>query len=223
MKLAAYRRDGEVRVGSIAGDEIIDMAADMAAFLASDDKMAPWQGAIRFPLSEVELLAPVLRPGKVMGMGHNYGAISVIGHQAPIALPRTGRQVGYAGKLAVVIGRRGRNISERDAFDYIGGYTCATVVDAFCPLGPVLVTPNEIPDPGHLRLRTRLNGMVVQDECTSDIRSLISYVSSLSTLEPGDVILTGTAAGIGSLQPGDLVEVEIDGIGTLSNPVAAEA
>jgi 2-keto-4-pentenoate hydratase/2-oxohepta-3-ene-1,7-dioic acid hydratase in catechol pathway len=96
-----------------------------------------------------------------------------------------------------------------------------------------LVTRDEVPDPGRLRLRTVLNGRTVQDACTSDmvvsVPALVSYVSSLATLEPGDLILTGTPAGIGCnqrpqvfLQPGDQVSVQIDGIGTLSNPVVAE-
>jgi 2-keto-4-pentenoate hydratase/2-oxohepta-3-ene-1,7-dioic acid hydratase in catechol pathway len=107
------------------------------------------------------------------------------------------------------------------------------MLDTFCPLGPVLLTRDEIPDPGALRLKTKLNGRTVQDACTSDmvfsVPFLISYISSLATLEPGDVILTGTPAGIGCnrkpqvfLQAGDRVSVEIDGIGTLANPVVAE-
>src|ERR1700736_6376742 len=107
------------------------------------------------------------------------------------------------------------------------------MLDTFCPLGPVLVTRDEIPDPGVLRLRTVLNGKTVQDSSTSDmvfsVPFLVSYISSLATLEPGDLILTGTPAGIGCnqtpqvfLQPGDQVSVQIDGIGTLTNLVVAE-
>jgi 2-keto-4-pentenoate hydratase/2-oxohepta-3-ene-1,7-dioic acid hydratase in catechol pathway len=179
-------------------------------------------------------------------------ATSLVGDGQPIVLPPISRQVDYEGELAVVIGRRGKYIPEDQALEYVGGYTCANdvsahdlefrtsqwtsgkMLDTFCPLGPVMVTRDEIPDPDYLRLRTRLNGEVVQNECTSDmhfpVRTLISYISSLATLEPGDLILTGTPAGIGCnkqppvfLQPGDRVSVEIDGIGTLSNPVVAEA
>jgi 2-keto-4-pentenoate hydratase/2-oxohepta-3-ene-1,7-dioic acid hydratase in catechol pathway len=107
------------------------------------------------------------------------------------------------------------------------------MLDTFCPLGPVLVTADEVPDPAALRLKTALNGRTVQDARTSDmvfsVPFLVSYVSSLATLEPGDVLLTGTPAGIGCnqrppvfLQPGDRVSVTVDGIGTLTNPVVAE-
>jgi 2-keto-4-pentenoate hydratase/2-oxohepta-3-ene-1,7-dioic acid hydratase in catechol pathway len=178
-------------------------------------------------------------------------ATSVIGHGQAIVLPRVTQQVDYEGELAVVIGTRARYIAEEEALNYVAGYTCANdvsahdiefrtsqwtsgkMLDTFCPLGPVMATADEIADPSHLRLRTFLNGKVVQDCCTSDmlfsVRFLISYISSLATLEPGDLILTGTPAGIGCnrhppefLKPGDSVSVEIDGIGTLTNPVTAE-
>jgi 2-keto-4-pentenoate hydratase/2-oxohepta-3-ene-1,7-dioic acid hydratase in catechol pathway len=153
--------------------------------------------------------------------------------------------------LAVVIGRRAKYIPQENALSYIAGYTCANdvsahdlefrtsqwasgkMLDSFCPLGPVLLTGDEVANPGSLRLKTRLNGHTVQEACLTDmvfsVPFLISYISSLTTLEPGDVILTGTPAGIGCnqnpqvfLQDGDRVSVEIDGIGALSNPVVAE-
>jgi acylpyruvate hydrolase len=178
-------------------------------------------------------------------------ATSLIGHRQAIVLPRVSRQVDYEGELAVVIGRRGKYIAEQDALSYVAGYTCANdvsahdiefrtsqwtsgkMLDTFCPLGPVLLTRDEVPDPGCLRLRTILNGRTVQEACTSDmvfpVPALVSYISSLATLEPGDLILTGTPAGVGCnqqpqvfLQPGDRVSVQIDGIGTLTNGVVAE-
>jgi 2-keto-4-pentenoate hydratase/2-oxohepta-3-ene-1,7-dioic acid hydratase in catechol pathway len=178
-------------------------------------------------------------------------ATSIIGPGQPIVLPRVSRQVDFEGELAVLIGRRGKYIPEADALSYVAGYTCANdvsahdiefrtsqwtsgkMLDTFCPLGPVVVTVDEVPNPGALHLKTMLNGQTVQETCTSDmvfsVPFLISYISSLSTLEPGDVILTGTPAGIGCnrkpqvfLQPGDRISVEIDGIGTLTNPVIAE-
>jgi acylpyruvate hydrolase len=224
-----------------------------------------------YPLAEVELLAPVPRPGKVVCVGLNYrshlaeigepapgypilfhkAATSLIGHGQEIVLPRVSRQVDYEGELAVVIGRRGKYVSEQDALAHVAGYACANdvsahdlefrtsqwtsgkMLDTFCPLGPVLLTADEVPGPSALRLRTTLNGRTVQDACTSDmvfsVPFLVSYISSLATLEPGDVILTGTPAGIGCnrnpqvfLQPGDRVSVTIDGIGTLTNPVVGE-
>ena len=178
-------------------------------------------------------------------------ATAVIGPGQAIVLPRVSGQVDYEGELAVVIGRLGKYIPEERALCHVAGYTCANdvsahdiefrtsqwtsgkMLDTFCPLGPVLVTRDDIPDPGLLRLRTLLNGRVVQDATTADmvfsVPFLISYISSLTTLEPGDVILTGTPAGIGCnqnpqifLKPGDRVSVEIDGIGMLTNPVGAE-
>jgi 2-keto-4-pentenoate hydratase/2-oxohepta-3-ene-1,7-dioic acid hydratase in catechol pathway len=218
-----------------------------------------------------ELPTPFRRPGKIICVGLNYyshlaeigeavpeypilflkPATSIIGPEQAIILPRISKQVDYEGELAVVIGRAGKNISQRNALDYVAGYTCANdvsahdiefrtsqwtsgkMLDTFCPLGPVLVTQNEIPDPNSLRLKTTLNGRTVQDASTADmvfsVDFLVSYVSSLATLEPGDVILTGTPAGIGCnrkpqvfLKAGDQVSVEIDGIGTLTNPVIAE-
>jgi acylpyruvate hydrolase len=178
-------------------------------------------------------------------------ATSLIGPQQPIVLPGISREVDYEGELALVIGRRGKYIPEPDALSYVAGYTCANdisandiefrtsqwtsgkMLDTFCPLGPVLTTRDEIPDPDHLPIRTTLNGKTVQDACTSDmvfpVPFLISYISTLATLEPGDLILTGTPAGIGCnkkppafLRPGDCLSVEIAGIGALVNPVIAE-
>jgi 2-keto-4-pentenoate hydratase/2-oxohepta-3-ene-1,7-dioic acid hydratase in catechol pathway len=178
-------------------------------------------------------------------------ASSIVANGEPIVLPRVSEQVDYEGELAVVIGRRGKYIAEQEALAHVAGYTCANdvsahdlefrtsqwtsgkMLDTFCPLGPVMVTADEIPDPGSLRLRTVLNGQTVQDACTSDmvfsVPFLVSYVSSLATLEPGDLILTGTPAGIGCnqkppvfLRAGDRISIEIEGIGTLINPVVAE-
>jgi 2-keto-4-pentenoate hydratase/2-oxohepta-3-ene-1,7-dioic acid hydratase in catechol pathway len=176
---------------------------------------------------------------------------SIIGNGQAIVLPRISRQVDYEGELAVVIGRRGKYVPQSQSLSYVAGYTCANdisahdiefrtsqwtsgkMLDTFCPLGPVVLTANEIPDPDRLHLQTRLNGQIVQDACTSDmvfsVRFLISYISYLATLEPGDVILTGTPAGIGCnrrpqvfLKSGDHLSVQMDGIGTLANPVVAE-
>jgi acylpyruvate hydrolase len=238
--------------------------------------MADWPpteraSALSLPVGDVELLAPLRRPGKVVCVGLNYRShlaeigepepaypilflkpsTSIIGQGEAIVLPRVSRQVDYEGELAVVIGRRAKYVPEADALSYVAGYTCANDIsahdlefrtsqwdsgkmcDTFCPLGPVLVTADEVPDPGRLRLRTSVNGRTVQDASTADMvfsmPFLISYVSSLATLEPGDVILTGTPAGVGCnrrpqtfLRPGDRVGVRIDGLGTLTNPVVAE-
>ena len=173
----------------------------------------------------------------------------------PIVLPRQLRsdQVDYEGELAVVVGQTCRNVTPEEALGYVLGYTCANDVsardwqkqwgggqfcrgkmfDTFCPLGPALATPDEIPDPQNLSIRTRLNGELMQEGHTSQmtfsIAELIAFISGSTTLLPGTVVLTGTPAGVGAardpqvfLQPGDQVSVEIEKIGTLSNPVIEE-
>lgn len=173
----------------------------------------------------------------------------------PIVLPRHLRsdQVDYECELAVVIGKACKNATREEALDYVLGYTCANDVsardwqgkwgggqwcrgktfDTFAPLGPCLVTADEIPDPNDLRLRTVLNGEVMQDWTTSDmifdVPRLIEFLSGSTTLRPGTVILTGTPHGIGAvrtppvfLKHGDTVSIEIEKIGTLTNPVIEE-
>lgn len=163
---------------------------------------------------------------------------SVIGPGAPIRiLPEMGR-VDPEAELAVVIGRRGRHIRRERALDFVLGYTCGNDVsdrdfqrrdgqwarakgfDTFCPLGPWIVTDL---DPSDLRLVCRVNGEVRQNGTTADmvfdVPFLISTISHIMTLEPGDVILAGTPEGVSPIQPGDVVEIEIEGIGVLYNPV----
>jgi 2-keto-4-pentenoate hydratase/2-oxohepta-3-ene-1,7-dioic acid hydratase in catechol pathway len=174
----------------------------------------------------------------------------------PIVLPRSlqSEKVDYECELAVIIGKRCKNASRENALDHVLGYTCANDVsardwqlemgggqfcrgktfDTFCPMGPCLVTTDELPDPHTLRITTFVNGEKRQDSSTSDlifdVPALIEFLSGSTTLEPGTVILTGTPSGVGRamnppvyLQPGDIVKVEIDGIGAISNPVAAES
>jgi len=178
---------------------------------------------------------------------------AVIGPGENIMLPPQSRQVEHEGELAVVIGRAGRWIAVEEALDYVFGYTCANDVsardwqgpwggsqwcrgktfDTFAPLGPCLVLKDEIPDPAALKLRTLLNGQVMQDwrcdDMLFDVPTLISFLSGSTTLLPGTVILTGTPHGVGFarkppvfLQPGDRVTIEIDRIGALTNPVVEE-
>ena len=165
---------------------------------------------------------------------------SVIGHGDPIRLPPSSAQVDFEGELAVVIGRPARNVDRVAALDHVLGYTVANDVtardqqradvqftrakgyDSFCPLGPWLET---VLDPADLRLVTRVNGEVKQDDRTAqmvhDVAAQIAFISTVMTLLPGDVILTGTPSGVGPIVDGDVVSVEIEGIGTLSNPVLA--
>jgi 2-keto-4-pentenoate hydratase/2-oxohepta-3-ene-1,7-dioic acid hydratase in catechol pathway len=176
---------------------------------------------------------------------------SIVGHERPILKPRESEQLDYEGELAVVIGRRARRVGRDRALDYVAGYSCfndGSVRDyqrhsqQFTPgknfhasgsFGPWLVTTDEIADPRKLTLTTRLNGAVMQHESVGelcfDVPQLIEYCSTWAQLEPGDVIVTGTPGGVGAgrkppvwMKPGDTVEVEITGIGTLRNPVAAD-
>lgn len=173
----------------------------------------------------------------------------------PILLPTqlASHEVDYEVELAVVIGRSGKNIAREHALDHVLGYTVANDVsardwqkkwggtqwcraktfDTFCPLGPCLVTKDEIPNPQALAMRTRVNGETLQSNSTADmifdVARLIEFLSGSTTLLAGTIILTGTPEGVGMartpprwLQPGDQVEVEIDGIGTLRNPIESE-
>jgi 2-keto-4-pentenoate hydratase/2-oxohepta-3-ene-1,7-dioic acid hydratase in catechol pathway len=166
---------------------------------------------------------------------------SVIGPDEKILMPPQSHRVDHEGELAVVIGKAGRWIQAEKALEHVLGYTAANDVtardlqqkdgqwtrgkgfDTFCPLGPWIETEM---DPTDMRVTCRVNGEMRQMASTHEmvftIQQLIAFVSSVMTLVPGDVILTGTPAGIGALQAGDVVEVEIEGIGTLRNPVAAD-
>ena len=173
----------------------------------------------------------------------------------PIELPRklASHEVDYECELAVVIGKKCKNATRANALEFVLGYTCANDVsardwqnrlgggqfcqgksfDTFCPLGPVLVTRDEIPNPNDLKIRTILNGQAMQDWNTNDmvfdVPALIEFLSGSKTLLPGTVILTGTPHGVGFarkppvfLKAGDTVTIEIDGIGALTNPVVDE-
>ena len=223
-----------------------------------------------------QLLAPVA-PRAILGIGVNYRrhaaefgvAVparpvlflkppSALQHPgAPIELPVVlpSETVDYEGELAVVIGRRCKNVAVEEALAAVLGYCCANDVsardwqkrpelgggqwcrgksfDTFCPLGPCLATPAAIPNPNALRLTTSVSGEIRQDASTDDmifsVAQLIAFLSGSTTLEPGTVILTGTPSGVGMgsdpprwLRPGDAVQVTIEGIGTLTNPVVAE-
>ncbi|MBI4607024.1 MAG: fumarylacetoacetate hydrolase family protein [Planctomycetes bacterium] len=171
----------------------------------------------------------------------------------PIVLPASEPEVDYECELAVVIGKAAKHVAREQALSHVLGYTCANDVsgrtwqlkrggsqwcrgksfDTFCPLGPGLVTPEDIPNPNALKLKTLLNGQVMQDWTTEDmifdVPSLISFLSQSTTLLPGTVILTGTPQGVGMarkppvwLKDGDRVAIEVERIGRLENPVQAE-
>lgn len=178
---------------------------------------------------------------------------TLIAHGDPIVLPKVSQKVDYEAELVIVIGKRGRHISVERAFDFVAGYTCGHDVsardwqfrgeekqwiigktfDTFAPTGPELVTTDEAPDPHNLKIQLRLNGQVMQNSSTKEfifgVPQLLAFLSQVVTLEPGDLIFTGTPPGVGGarkppvwLKPGDVVEVDIAGIGVLRNPVVAE-
>ena len=233
-------------------------------FVGPDD--APCEGSVdasgavegsRVRLDDLKLLAPCV-PTKIVCVGRNYleharelGSMppsepllffkppsAVIGPGDDIVYPRQSKRVDYEGELAVVIGRRCRDVTAEQAREYIRGFTVFNDVtardlqrtddqwarakgfDTFAAIGPCIVDGL---DPSALRIRTMLNGEVKQDAPTSemlvDVWSLIAYASAAFTLEPGDVIATGTPSGIGPMQPGDEVTIEIEGIGRLTNRV----
>lgn len=255
VKVARFSYNGALAYGILDDGELVMLDGDpmFSGFNTTGE---------RVPLSAATLLAPVIPRSKVVAVGKNYRDhaaemggeapaapllflkpnTAVIGPNDAIVLPTQSRQVEHEGELAVVIGRIAKNVSAKDAADYVFGYTAANDVtardlqkadgqwarakgfDTFCPLGPVIETEFDI---AAATLRTRVNGELRQDgrvsDLVHDIPSIVEYASSVWTLLPGDVILTGTPAGVGPLRAGDVVEVEISGIGTLSNPVRARA
>ena len=226
---------------------------------------------VAVPVSKARLVAPIPRPRKnIFCMGRNYAEHAkesgsnvptvpvfftkpptcVVGPEAPVTHHAVTQALDYEVELAVVIGRRGRDIPVQRALDYVFGYTIMNDVtardlqrrheqwfkgkslDTFAPMGPAVVHRSLIPDPQNLRLRMRVNGEVRQDASTANmvftVAQLISVLSAGMTIEPGDLLATGTPEGVGMgrtpplwLKPGDVVEAEIDGIGTLRNRIVA--
>ena len=179
---------------------------------------------------------------------------TLAGHKQDIELPRTSSEVDYEVELAIVIGKKAKYVEKENALDYVFGYSAVNdlsardlqlrtpqwmlgkICDGFSPLGPYLVTADEVGDPNSLALRTRVNGELRQNSNTSDMifycNEIVSYISQHMTLSPGDVILTGTPEGVVLgypkekrvyLQPGDVVEIEIEKLGKLVNRMVAEA
>ncbi len=273
MKLVTYSTgDGAPKVGYIEGSEIHALGgASLLEYIMHGRDADRQPGGEVVALEEARLQAPIAHPGKIIAIGLNYedhaaetGAEipekpvvfakypnTVIGPGEPIRIPPITEQVDYEAELAVVIGRRARNVLESEALGYVFGYTNANDVssrdlqfseggqwtrsksiDTFCPLGPYVATRDEIPDPQNLYIRAILNGEVVQDGTTSkmifSVAELVSFLSQGMTLEPGDIIITGTPPGVGMardpqlwMKPGDEVSIEIEGLGTLTNPVEA--
>lgn len=271
MRIVTFNRNGRVHVGTRVGSQVkIHATAASAVDLALNPADHPAGEEIR--LSEVELLAPVPRPGKVICIGLNYGAhakeggnpipdypaiflrgaTSLLDPGAPMIYPTCSDKLDFEAELAVVIGKPATDVGAR-ALEYVAGYSCfndGTVrdfqrkssqwtagknFDRTGGFGPELVTPDELPaGAAGLKIVSRLNGEIMQDGNTSDlifdVATLVATLSEAMTLEPGDVIATGTPAGVGYarkppvfMRPGDRIEVEIERIGTLVNTVAPRA
>ena len=284
MKLATFQHAGATRIGVVRGDEIVDLSAgapelprDMIGFLTAGPRArtrageVAASGAVRLPLADVKLEAPVPHPPKFIGIGLNYAdhvaesgmekpkfptifnkqSTCVVGPYDEIHLPRASSALDYEGELAFVIGKRCRHVPRLRAPDVIAGFcvhndvsvrdwqlrvptwTIGKSFDTHGPLGPWLTTSDEVGDPHALAIRTLVNGEVRQASSTKelifDCFTLVEHLSTAFTLEVGDVIATGTPSGVGvSMKPprwlavGDVVRVEIDGLGHIQNEVIAE-
>jgi 2-keto-4-pentenoate hydratase/2-oxohepta-3-ene-1,7-dioic acid hydratase in catechol pathway len=250
MKICRFEHSGKVGIGILEGDEI----------WVCDENLNKTEEL--WYRDEVKLAAPA-NPSKVVCVGRNYaehaaelgnevpkapllflkGPSSIIGPDEAIFMPRQSNQVEHEGELAVIIGRRAKDIGEdEDPLKYVLGYTCLNDVtardiqradvqftrgksfDTFCPIGPVIETDLDVSD---VRVTCSLNGELKQDGRTSQmvfpVPFLIRYISQQMTLMPGDVIATGTPSGVSKLSEGDVCEVTIEGVGTLQNPVNRSA
>ncbi|KON69559.1 fumarylacetoacetate hydrolase [Peribacillus butanolivorans] len=224
----------------------------------------------KFSLSEVKFLPPIAQPEKIICVGLNYidhcketgmeppaspvifskYANAIVGHNDVIEIPINSKEVDFEAELAIVIGKKAKNVSEEEANDYVFGYTIMNDIsardlqfqdgqwsrgktaDTFAPIGPVVVTHDEVGDPHELAISLELNGEMMQDSNTSNliftVPQIISFLSQSMTLKPGDLIATGTPPGVGMgrnpkvwLKNGDRMNVSIERIGTLSNHVKA--
>ncbi len=247
MRTARFFKDGRVVEARLVGDGLVDEAGRVhdpgsVQFLLPFEPRTVFGLALNYrghagELGLREPEAPVLflkPPG------------SLAPHRAPVVRPRGVEYMHYECELAVVIGRSGRRIRPGEAMDYVLGYTVANDVtvrdfvgnlfrppvkakgwDGFTPLGPYLVTADEIGDPHDLTLRAYVNNELRQEGSTRQmifkIPEIIAYISEFLTLRPYDVILTGTPRGLSHVHPGDLMRMEIEGIGALENPVVEEA
>lgn len=291
MKIITFKQNGtdrdRYRIGALVSDgKLVDLTSlvsdkDLTAtdilkcldlesdFFEKAQKVVETGDAIN--RNEVEICAPLPRPGKIICIGLNYRdhaeesgmaipkspvifskfSTCAIGPNQPVIIPQGSVETDYEAELAFIIGRRANNVPLKDAMKYVFGYTNFNDVsardfqfadgqwqrgkscDTFAPMGECVVTVDEIPDPQDLSIKFRLNGETMQDSSTSQmifgVAELVAFLSRYITLEPGDVIATGTPPGVGFarkppvyLKDGDVVEVEIEGLGVLSNPVVGQ-
>jgi 2-keto-4-pentenoate hydratase/2-oxohepta-3-ene-1,7-dioic acid hydratase in catechol pathway len=287
MRLVTYRRAGAVRHGRLIGDDRVAELGDGDLNALLDTVFPLVEAALpaavgEYALTDVDLVAPLLRPGKLLAVAANYqdhvtesGAppldksrisprlflkppTSIVGPDAEIPLPGVSKEVDWEAELAVVIGKRARDVPVEEALDVVAGYLTSNDVsarsidlgyerdtddkavwffdwlagkwcDGFAPLGPWLVSADEVPDPQALSVELAVNGVTRQNGSTKDmifsVAELIAHASRVMTLEPGDVIQTGTPSGVGVatgefLAAGDEMTVTVGPLGTLRNTVA---
>ena len=282
MKLVNFSHKGEKNIGAFLDDGVCSFKSisdkysmSMLEFIEQIDALS--SEVTKFinsnpeviPLSEIEFLPVIERPGKVLAVGLNYKdhvketgrdlpkvpmiftkqSTSVLGHQGEIHKPKVSDAVDYEGEMAFVIGKKCRHVSKEDALDVIAGVTICNDVsvrdwqiasptftmgksfDTHCPIGPYIATMDEISDIHNLKIKTYVNDELRQDSCTDqlifDCFDLIEHITKAFTLEPGDIIATGTSSGVGVvlgkyLVPNDVVRIELENVGTLENKVVLE-
>ncbi len=270
MRIVRFEHGGKIGVGALIGDSVAPIAASdvlsARVMPVSKDRIA---------LSDVKLLSPIERPGKILGIGVNYAAhaaesVSFINTSEPsvqkwfnkqatsindpfgdVHLPKVSEQLDYEAELVVVIGKSGRHVPAERAMELVAGYCCGcdysvrdwqkasqTMImgkgfDTHAPIGPALVTPDEVPDIASVEVRCFVNGEQRQSghvrDMVHDIPAQIAHLTAAFTLEPGDLIFTGTPAGVGAghkppkwLKAGDTVRVELEGIGSFENQIVVE-
>ena len=282
MKLVNFLYKGEKNIGALLDDGVCSFKSisdkysmPMMEFIEQIDDLSPKVSKFInsnpevIPLSEIEFLPVIERPGKVLAVGLNYKdhaketgmdlpkvpmiftkqSTSVLGHQGEIHKPKVSDAVDYEGEMAFVIGKKCRHVSKEEALDVIAGVTICNDVsvrdwqiasptftmgksfDTHCPIGPYIVTMDEISDIHNLKIKTFVNDELRQDSCTDqlifDCFDLIEHITKAFTLEPGDIIATGTSSGVGVvlgkyLVPNDVVRIELENVGTLENKVVLE-
>ncbi|CDO60792.1 Fumarylacetoacetate hydrolase family protein [Candidatus Phaeomarinobacter ectocarpi] len=282
MKLATFTHGGTTRIGKVVDDKIIDLTkadptlpTDMISFLAAGDAaMAAAQKASEadaVALSDVTLEAPIMKPGKVMAIGLNYGdhvkeagldipenqiwftksPTGCVGEGADVLKPAVSDMVDWEAELVMVIGKRARNVPRDRAHEIVAGYCCGNDIsvrdwqfhspqftigksfDTHGPIGPWLTTSDEVGDPHDLDIKCLVNGEVMQSSNTQhlifDCFDQIAELTQVMTLEPGDIIFTGTPGGVGiAMKPpqfmkvGDTVTIEIEKLGSITNTLVSE-
>jgi 2-keto-4-pentenoate hydratase/2-oxohepta-3-ene-1,7-dioic acid hydratase in catechol pathway len=282
MKLVNFLSKGEKNIGALLDDGVCSFKSisdkysmSMLEFIEQLDELSPEISKFInsnpevIPLSEIEFLPIIERPGKVLAVGLNYKdhaketgmdlpkvpmiftkqSTSVLGHQGEIHKPKVSDAVDYEGEMAFVIGKKCRHVSKEEALDVIAGVTICNDVsvrdwqiasptftmgksfDTHCPIGPYIATMDEISDIHNLKIKTYVNDELRQDSCTDqlifDCFDLIEHITKAFTLEPGDIVATGTSSGVGVvlgkyLVPNDVVRIELENVGTLENKVVLE-